>query len=141
MGPAKCLYDRRSRMRYGIIFLVLGGALAALAVVAWPGAGMLCAWPGLSFAVLGAAYLARRPSWLGKRADGTLVGWAYVLLGPYLALTWILWRVEQLITREPAADEIVPGLLRRSRDLTRGLLAKNGPPPALAEACTDRALS
>lgn len=67
-------------MRFGVLFLMLGAALAALAREAGGRAyGLL--WPAISFLVVGTSYLVRRPRMLGKRDDGTLAMAAFVPLG------------------------------------------------------------
>jgi protein-tyrosine phosphatase len=96
-------------MRYGLLFLVLGVSLAGLGALAG-GAAWALAWPALSFLVVGIAYLARRPSLLGKRPDGTLAAWSFPLLGPYLLFAWGIWSIERLVSREEAVSEIVPGI-------------------------------
>ncbi|WP_438016310.1 dual specificity protein phosphatase family protein [Sorangium sp. So ce315] len=96
-------------MRYGLTFLALSAALAALAVLAG-GAALVLLWPAMSFGLVGAAYLARRPALLGKRPDGTQAAWALVLLGPYFLLTWATWRAERALGRADCANEVVPGL-------------------------------
>lgn len=96
-------------MRYGLTFLALSAALAALAVLAG-GAALVLLWPAMSFGLVGAAYLARRPALLGKRPDGTQAAWALVLLGPYFVLTWATWRAERALGWVDCANEVVPGL-------------------------------
>lgn len=68
-------------MRYGSLFIALSASLLWLAVVVG-GAGFALLWPALSFALVGAAYLARRPALLGKRVDGALAWWACLLFAP-----------------------------------------------------------
>ncbi|WP_437546966.1 hypothetical protein WME97_43935 [Sorangium sp. So ce367] len=48
-------------MRYGSLFIALSASFLWLAVVAG-GAGLALLWPALSFALVGAAYLARQPA-------------------------------------------------------------------------------
>jgi hypothetical protein len=42
--------------------------------------------------------------------DGRIRWWAVVVLGPYLGLVWVVWRVQRWVSRERCADEIVPGV-------------------------------
>ena len=42
--------------------------------------------------------------------DGTLAPAAVVLLLPYLVLTWVLWHVHRLVSREDCCHEVAPGL-------------------------------
>src|SRR5690349_15013055 len=96
-------------MRYGPLFLLLGGSLAALAALSG-GAGWLLLWPALSFGLVGVAYLRKNPGALGKRADGTLAAGNTVLLAPYLALAWAIHRIERAVSREDPSNEVAPGL-------------------------------
>ncbi|HSN97395.1 MAG TPA: hypothetical protein VLS89_03820 [Candidatus Nanopelagicales bacterium] len=96
-------------MRYGFLFIALSASLFWLAVVIG-GAGLALLWPVLSFALVGTAYLAHQPALLGKRLDGTLAWWAWLLLAPYFLLTWSTWRAARLLGREACANEVVPGL-------------------------------
>ncbi|AKT41252.1 dual specificity protein phosphatase family protein [Chondromyces crocatus] len=95
-------------MRYGGSFLALSGSLAVLGGASG-GSGLLLLWPALSFVVVGAAYVARRPGLLGKRTDGTVAWWAMVLLGPYFLLARGVWRALRL-GGKPCADEVSPAL-------------------------------
>jgi len=61
-GGARAVRSGRS-MRYGSLFIALSASLLWLAVVAG-GAGLALLWPALSFALVGAAYLARQPALL-----------------------------------------------------------------------------
>ncbi|WP_437528285.1 hypothetical protein WME79_44650 [Sorangium sp. So ce726] len=96
-------------MRYGSLFIALSASLLWLAVMVGD-AGLALLWPALSFALVGAAYLARQPALLGKRVDGTLAWWACLLFAPYFLLTWSIWHGERLLGREDCANEVVPGL-------------------------------
>jgi protein-tyrosine phosphatase len=96
-------------MRYGLSFIALGASITGLAVLIGD-AGLALLWPGFSFFLVSTAYLTRRPALLGKRADGTLAGWAFLLLWPYLLLTWAIWHAERLVSREDSANEVAPGL-------------------------------
>lgn len=96
-------------MRYGFLFIALSTSLFWLTVVTG-GTGLALLWPVLSFALVGAAYLAHQPALLGKRLDGTLAWWAWLLLAPYFLLTWSTWHAARLLGREACASEVVPGL-------------------------------
>ncbi|WP_438040307.1 hypothetical protein [Sorangium sp. So ce128] len=47
-----------------------------------PGIASTLLWPALSFALVGAAYLARQPALPGKRVDGALAWWACLPFAP-----------------------------------------------------------
>ena len=109
-------------MRYGLLFLILGGSIAGLGALAG-GAAWVLSWPALSFSWVGSAYLARRPAMLGKRPDGTIAALASLWLGPYFLLCWGVWHAERLLGREDAANEIAPGLWVGRRPLAHELPA------------------
>jgi protein-tyrosine phosphatase len=103
-------------MKYGVLFLTLGLILAAEAMILG-GLGWGLLWPGLSFAIVGCAYLGLGPGVFGKRSDGTMAWYAVAILGPYLALTWLTWHVVRAISREDCWNEVAPGLFIGRRPL------------------------
>lgn len=103
----------RAVTRYGVVLVVLGAILAALPV--WlGGAFWLLAWVGASFLVVGVAYLAGADRIFGKRPSGEL-GIAAYALAPFVALTWLSWRLTILVSRERAHDAVRPELLLARR--------------------------
>lgn len=96
-------------MKHGALFALLGLAQLYLAWTAGP-IGVLWAWSALSFLLVSAAYLRLGPSLFGKRADGTLPLWRVVLLLPFLLMSWGLWHLQILLTREPCCHEVTPGV-------------------------------
>jgi protein-tyrosine phosphatase len=102
----------------GVSFLLLGAgclfvaaASGGLAVAPW-------IWAGVSFVVVGVAYLAHRPGWLGKRLDGGIDAGRVVALLPFFALTWALWLATRLFSREAPSSEVAPGLWIARRPAT-----------------------
>jgi protein-tyrosine phosphatase len=96
-------------MQYAIIFFSLGTFLILLSLkfglIGW----LLC-WFGANLVAVGAAY-----GWLGarvfgKQSNGTIASWALCLLLPYLLLTWMLWHIQRLISKEKCCNEIAPGI-------------------------------
>lgn len=115
-------------MRYGPIFLMLGVTLAAGAVSAsewWQ--RLLLASAGVSFAVVGAAFLGAGPRVFGKRRTGELAPWSWPLLWPYHALNALALLALRL-GRERVWDEVAPGLFlgRQPTILDRAALRKLG---------------
>ena len=104
-------------MRYALLLSVLGIAQVLLGlrlgIFGW-----LLFWSGVNFVIVGAAYGGLGPRVLGKRADGTLAWPNIVLLLPYFLLTWMLWYGQQRITREPSANEVIPGVWLGRRPLS-----------------------
>jgi protein-tyrosine phosphatase len=96
-------------MRYAITFAILAAVLLidAASVGRW---AWRLAWPAVSFLVVSLAYAGAGPGLLGKRSDGTIAGWAVVLLLPFFALTWALWHLQRRLSRAEPAHQVVPGL-------------------------------
>ncbi len=88
---------------------MLGISTAALSLLLG-GFGLLLLWPALNFSLLGLAYSLKNHALLGKKSDGTIALAQGFLFGPYLLLTWGVFHVSRLVTRETFADEVIPGL-------------------------------
>jgi protein-tyrosine phosphatase len=106
--------------KYVLFFALLGVYLTALGV-GLGRFGWLLLWPGGSYLVLAAAYAGLGPGVCGKRPDGRLAWWAVLPLFHYLLLTWAVWHLQRLLSREPACNEVVPGLWVGRRPLAREL--------------------
>jgi protein-tyrosine phosphatase len=104
-------------MKYAVVFGLLGGYLIVLAALLG-GAGWLLAWPGASFLLVGAAFAGLGARVFGKRPSGRLAWWSVALL-PYLALTWVLWHLLRLTSREACCHEVAPGVWVGRRALPR----------------------
>jgi protein-tyrosine phosphatase len=96
-------------MKYAIIFGLLGAMLTAEAILLGD-VGWLLLWPGVSFLLVGAAYAGLGPRVFGKRPDGRMAGWDVLLLLPFLLLTWGVWHLWRLLSREPCWNEVRPRL-------------------------------
>lgn len=81
-------------------------------------------WFGLSFGLLLLGYLVVGPGVFGKRADGSLAWWSWVLMGPVIFLLWSLWHVVRLLLREPYCQEVAPGVWLGRRPLADELPAE-----------------
>jgi protein-tyrosine phosphatase len=110
----------KSEMKYTLVFAAFSAYLVVLAVhlggLAW-----LLLWPALSFLLVAAAYAGLGPGVCGKRPDGGLACWAVLLLFPYLLLSWAVWHLQRLLSREAACNEVVPGLWVGRRPLAHEL--------------------
>jgi protein-tyrosine phosphatase len=95
-------------MFYGIIFLLFA-VWSAYFAVQQGGLSWLLLWPAGSFALVSAAYLGLGPRVFGKRNDGRMNPVCVLLLLPFLALNWLVWRMQQL-SGEPCWNGVVPGL-------------------------------
>ncbi|MBX2796728.1 MAG: dual specificity protein phosphatase family protein [Myxococcales bacterium] len=108
--------------RIALSWLLLAAVSVALSVVTRQ---VWSALVGAGFVVPALAWLLRRPAWLGKRADGGLALWSWVVSGPFLALTWLTWRLTVWMSTEDARNEIVDGVWLGRRP-TRAELSASG---------------
>jgi len=67
-------------------------------------------WPAAVMLAIAVIYVARAPGAFGKRPDGTLAWYAWLLWGPWLAYMWIAHQGARKLTRESVADEVIPGV-------------------------------
>ena len=70
----------------------------------------LLLWPAAVMLAIAVIYVARAPGAFGKRPDGKLAWFSWVLWGPWLAYMWIAHEGARKLTREPVADEVMPGV-------------------------------
>ncbi len=103
---------------------MLAAAVFAIAIVYGGWANWLL-WPALNFGGLAFAYSHNSPRPFGKRADGTLRGDLVVLYFPLHVLTWSVWHLWRIVTRESAFDRIDGTLI-----IGRRLLANEHSPDA-----------
>lgn len=96
-------------MRYGLTLAVLGAAIGYLGCQA-EFASWIIVWAGISFLLAGLAYCGLGVRVFGKRPDGTIALFAVLLLWPFLMLTWGLWHLQRILSREDCCNEVAPGL-------------------------------
>lgn len=108
-------------MRYGVIFLAVGGFFAWRAGVG--GWRLALSWPAVSFSLMGLAYLGGGPRLVGKRRDGALEPLRLLVLLPYLGLVRVAWHALRLVRRNSTFDELWPRIF-----VGRRLLAGEKPP-------------
>ena len=96
-------------MRLGVWFATLcaGAVFAAVELGGW---GWVFLWPAATLAACAAGYLGAGAGVFGKRPDGSRALWATLLMAPYILGAWLTWRALRLWRREPAYQELVPGL-------------------------------
>jgi protein-tyrosine phosphatase len=109
-------------MKYAVLFFILGLSFIVLAAELG-GPGWLLVWPAVSFLAVGLAYAGLGPRVFGKRPDGTRAWWALGLLLPYLALSWFVWNVLRLLSKEACWHEVAPGIWLGRRALAHELPA------------------
>lgn len=71
----------------------------------------LLLWPALSFGAVSAAYFGLGPRIFGKREDGTLAPLRCLVLLPFLAHTYLAWRILRFCKSETAYDFLLPQVL------------------------------
>jgi len=90
------------------VFLAIAGVLAA-AAYAWP-IFHIALWPA---AILLAAWIVYRfdaPRAFGKREDGSLPLYAWLVWWPVFVFQWIGHELARSVTSEPVANEVAPGV-------------------------------
>jgi protein-tyrosine phosphatase len=65
-----------------------------------------CLWPGGDFLLVGIAHAAGAHRILGKRPDGTLPCWSWLVFLPLLLYTSAVWHVIRLVSREPSQNAV-----------------------------------
>jgi hypothetical protein len=96
----------------GAVLLGLGLALVAIGIIR--GVWFLpITWLGVDFCVLGIAHVKRAHNLFGKRPNGSLPLWSWIVFLPLLLYTSAVWRLSLFLSREPAqnkvTDEVVIG--------------------------------
>src|SRR4051812_48336896 len=96
-------------MRYWHFLAILGLALVALAIHG-RGWAWLAAWVGFDFLALAFAHARGIHTIFGKRRDGTIAAWAWIVFLPMLAYMMALWRLQR-VRRKPPHDRITDELV------------------------------
>lgn len=96
-------------MKYAFMLILLGLAQIILAhdvtLFSW-----LLWWSGASWVLAGCAYGVIGPRAFGKRENGSLRWWNSALLLPFLTVTWFLWHLQKMLTKEAPHVEVAPGI-------------------------------
>jgi len=97
-------------MTYRHILILLG---IILIVLGWTERGwfLISIWLGCDFLVLGIAHGRGSHRVFGKRADGTLPLWSWLVFLPLLLYTTATWHLIRLFSREPARNVITEQLV------------------------------
>jgi hypothetical protein len=85
--------------RFSLFFL--GSILIAFGLVE-RGWAWLAVWAGVDFLILAIAHTRAAHRVFGKRRDGTLPPWSWVLFLPLLIYTTAVWHLLRLFSREPS---------------------------------------
>jgi len=97
-------------MKHGILLLILGLALTASGI-AEGGWFLIAIWPGLNFLMAGIGYFRKWHRVFGKRPDGTLSLWGWLVFLPLLLYSAAVWRLLRPFAREPAHHTVTPDLV------------------------------
>ncbi|MBC8139129.1 MAG: dual specificity protein phosphatase family protein [Fibrella sp.] len=99
-------------MKYAILLTLLGLSQIALTVLYHPGVylSFLVVWSGIAWILAGIAYTINAAWIFGKRPDGEM-NWLYVAaFSPFLLVTWLLWHIQRILSKEAVHNEIAPGI-------------------------------
>jgi len=72
--------------------------------------GWLLLWPAAVLFAVAAVYAARAPGALGKRPDGTIAWWAWLVWAPLFGYMRLMHELARALTDEPVATEVAPGV-------------------------------
>jgi len=97
-------------MSYKNLLPVLGLGLIALGLFERDWLRLLV-WLGGDFLILGLAHWRHAHHVFGKRADGTLPLWSWLLFLPLLAFSFAVWFMLRLLSREPAHNTVTENLV------------------------------
>ena len=97
------------RRRLTVLFLLMSLLLLWYAIFL-QGLYWLLLWPALSFFLVGVAYGGLGPALFAKQPDGALPLRTWILLGPYLLLSWLGWLGLRAAQGKAPWDEVAPGL-------------------------------
>ena len=92
-------------MSYRHLLAILGLLLIGFGL-AEGGWFLVAVWLGCDFVVLGIAHATGSHGVFGKRIDGTLPWWSWVVFLPLLIYTTIIWHLIRLFSHEPAHNVV-----------------------------------
>ncbi len=97
-------------MKLGILFVSIAICFAVGGIFL-PFLGLLLFWwVAFAFSAAAAAYFWLGPFVLGKRQDGTIYPLTYFCFFPYYLYSWCSWQLVKKYFKEPAWNEISPGI-------------------------------
>lgn len=111
-------------MKYGIIFLLLGGLLLTCSWMSESQTAQVAAsYSAIGFFVVGIGYLFTLPAVWMKRTDGTINPTGFALCFPLHLLNWLSWQLAARFGKYPARHEIAPNLWLGRRPFVREIKA------------------
>lgn len=90
--------------------VLVGVALVAIGVIE-RGWVLLAIWPGCNFLIYGVAHVFGIHRIFGKKSDGTIPFWSWLLFLPLSLYTRAVWRIACWCSREPASGAVAPDLV------------------------------
>ena len=104
--------------------LLISTGLFLIAYGAYAGSFALCfVWIGYSLLIVGWGYARSSPACFGKRADGSIALFNYLLLLPYIEFSRLVWFVVTALERDPPCHLLLPNVY-----IGRRLRARELPP-------------
>lgn len=97
-------------MKYGILLGILALGLLGMAVLKG-GWFWFLLWPITNLMFLSVAYSRNSSGVFGKRPDGTLPVWSWIVFFPWLIFTLVVWHVTRIVSKEPARNIVTPKLV------------------------------
>src|SRR6266496_3105666 len=97
-------------MSYRYLLTLLGVALIVLGLME-RGWFLVSVWLGCDFLVLGIAHSRGSHRVFGKRPDGRLPKWSWLLFFPLLGCTAVVWHFVRLFSRESAHSAVTEQLV------------------------------
>lgn len=94
--------------RFPLTFLGLGMIGFGSIEGSW---ASLLVWLGLNFILLGIAHSRRSAQLFGKRSDGKLPLWSWIVFLPLHALNLLLWHSIRLLSSEPSQNTVTDRLV------------------------------
>jgi len=86
--------------------LALLGALLVTIGMAEGGWTLLALWPGGGFVALAIAHRKGAHRLFGKRPDGSLPLWSWLVFFPLLVYMWAIWHLTRIVKHEPARSVV-----------------------------------
>ncbi|MDH5805624.1 MAG: hypothetical protein OEZ54_10650 [Gemmatimonadota bacterium] len=107
ISPHRDQPERPETLKYGIFFLGIFTYVAhTIATGANPWRWLLV-WPAITVLTLAAGYLLNKPGFvLGKRDDGRVSKWLFVVNLPWLVFLYALWYVSIALSREDVINRV-----------------------------------
>lgn len=96
-------------MSYQHLLALLGTTLVILGFVegSW---WLIAVWLGVDFLILAVAHAKGAHGVFGKRSDGTLPAWSWLLFLPLLAYTSCVWQLMRILSKERPCDAVTDEL-------------------------------